>query len=247
MRETALALHAWWWTPKRETSHLLGPGFEVRTAMEGDWTDLWRWISHRERRLASHRLIGVVADAAHAALFFEALDPVTLLTHRVGWWLEGRPGRVNSLIECIGHVWPRPRTEPAAAVALRTSGARTGSLEQAVAALVAWWAAPTPEVPAVFHEDAALVGQGGPEETLSDWLGARVDEAGAVVRVHGSVASETAAAVFFDDITPGASSKRLVAWWIEGDGGRIRRLLDTSTLGPLPDSPPASAGPFPVR
>ena len=245
MHETALELFAWWRAPTSERSPLLGPGFEARTSMEGDWAEMWMWIAHGEHRAEPKRLIGAVGDAEHAALFFEFFAPATLLNHRVGWWLEGRAGQVDRLIECNGHVWPRPsRGEAPAAVVMppaRPSEARSGSLEQAVAALVAWWAAPTPEVPAVFHEDAELIGQGGPEETLSGWLGVRVGEAGAVVRVHGTVASETAAAVFFDDITPGATSKRLVAWWIEGDTGGIRRILDTSTLGPLPaaDSPPS--------
>ena len=245
MHETALELFAWWQAPTSGRSHLLGPGFEVVTSREGDWSEIWLWGSDG----GALHLLGVVADTEHAAIFFELFVPVTALTHRIGWWLEGRAGQVDRLIECNGHVWPRPsRGEAPAAVVMppaRPSEARSGSLEQAVAALVAWWAAPTPEVPAVFHEDAELIGQGGPEETLAGWLGARVGEAGAVVRVHGTVSSETAAAVFFDDITPGATSKRLVAWWIEGDGGRIRRILDTSTLGPLPDSPPA--GPLRVR
>ncbi len=229
-------------------TRVLGSAF-VYGAASGPELEFPPWLSREETgRHDEHAvMLGVVAERERAAVFFTTLEPETRQVRVVGLYLEGRSGRVDRLIECNGHVGPRSaRSEAAAAVVVppsRTSGPRTGSLEQAVAALVAWWAAPTPEVPAVFHEDAELMGQGGPEETLSGWLGARVGEAGAVVRVHGTVASETAAAVFFDDITPGATSKRLVAWWIEGDSGGIRRILDTSTLGSLPDSPPASVGP----
>ncbi len=245
MDRTARELFAWWDSPTSQRSHLLGPGFEVRNSKDGDWSEIWLWGGHEERH--PKHLLGVVADAERAAVFFEFQAPVTELTHRVGWYLEGRPGRVDRLIECNGYVWPRSAEDTSNTVGVpapRPTEGGPGALGRAVAALVAWWARPTLEVPPVFYEAAELTGQAGPEQTLGRWLGARVGAVGAVgadVRVRGTVASETAAAVFFDDITPGASSKRLVAWWIEGDSGRIRRLLDTSTLGPLPDSPPSPA------
>jgi hypothetical protein len=46
--------------------------------------------------VAERELLGIVSHEREAALFFE---PVTLLRHRVAWFIKGRAGLISSLLE----------------------------------------------------------------------------------------------------------------------------------------------------
>jgi hypothetical protein len=59
------------------------------------------WLYIIEQQLPWKRVLvrGLIAKEDAAALFFEGLDPVTGLSHRLAWWIEGRDGLITSLLE----------------------------------------------------------------------------------------------------------------------------------------------------
>lgn len=108
MKTAIEKLFSWWREPRGKPPPVLSSDFAYTGSSSAVRAEDWIYEVSNQVPWREVRLVGLVAEDANGAVCFEGTDPVTLLRHRVCWWVEGRDGRIATLTETVETVEAPP-------------------------------------------------------------------------------------------------------------------------------------------